>query len=79
MTVQGEGIFSYDVASGTTERLLTSENLLRQSGMLPALTAGEKYIIYGEIDPEASEIIYTYYAQNLEIGETGELKLTIIQ
>lgn len=72
-SVQGEGIFSYDVASGTTERLLTSENLLPQSRMSPVLTADEKYIIYGEVDPEASEIIYAYHALNLETGETIEI------
>lgn len=72
-SVLNEGIFSYDVESGTTERLLTAENILPQSGVAPVLNADEKYLIYGEVDPEASKIIYKYIALNLETGETLEL------
>ena len=72
-SVLEEGIFSYDVKSGTTERLLASENILPQSDVSPVLSADEKYMIYGEVDPEASEVIYAYKALNLETDETIEL------
>lgn len=72
-SVLEEGIFSYDVKSGTTERLLASTNILPQSDVSPVLSEDEKYMIYGEVDPEASEVIYAYKALNLETDETIEL------
>lgn len=71
--VSEEGIYSHDIASGTTEKLITSESILPQSGISPVLTADEAYLIYGEVDPESSEIIYAYKALDIETGETIEI------
>ena len=69
-TVSEEGIYSHDVAAGTTKKLLSTEQILPQSGVSPVLTKDGANLIYGEVDPDASEIIYRYQALDVETGET---------
>ena len=67
------GVFSHDVESGETKRLLESDNIMAQDKYTNMLTADDKYLIYATSDPDASELTITYHALDVETHETIEL------
>ncbi|KAB8126632.1 hypothetical protein F9U64_19480 [Gracilibacillus oryzae] len=70
-TVLKEGIFSYDIASGETETLLKSEEVMPQGNVTTMLTSDEKHLIYYTNNGE--DFDFTYYALDLETNEPMEL------
>ncbi|RLL41123.1 hypothetical protein D8M04_17935 [Oceanobacillus piezotolerans] len=71
--VLNEGLYSYDIATGETEKLFESDNLFMNHYMTTMLTSDEKYLVYGINDPTAEGLHITYHALDLETKESIEL------
>lgn len=72
-TAMNAGVFSHDVESGETRRLMETDNIMAHGKYTNMLTPDDKYLIYATNDPDASEIIITYHALDVETEETIEL------
>lgn len=72
-TLVNVGVFSHDVESGETERLLETDNIMPRGKYTNMLTTDDKHLIYGTEDLDASKVTIINHALDVETQETIEI------